>query len=190
MAKSITINLTVATLVEAAKKNLSSYGKRRKDAKGNTLFANITTSTAEDDQLEAFVLEGIDLLLGEMSSVLIGVQDSTSVCITFNSERISEQKSAIFTQVFCSFIADYVLSRALAYSGLMQDVQDVETDMKRHLDAAIKLIYMMDAPTSSSSYSWEDVTGSVELDDSDTDDKSDEKDDTSDTDDNVTDKGE
>lgn len=176
MAKSITINLTIDTLVESAKKNLSSYGKRRKDAKGNTLFANITTSTAEDEQLKAFVSEGIDLLLGEMSSVLIGVQDSTSVSITFNSERISEQKSAIFAQVFCSFIADYVLSRALAYSGLMQDVQDVETDMKRHLDAAVKLIYMMDAPTSGSSYSWKDVTGSVELD--------------SDTDDNVTDKGE
>lgn len=159
----LSLSIDFNVLKSEAKRNLSSYGKRRKDNQGGILFAGITTSSTEDSLLDGFVWKGVEVFLGEMSPLVSGSKDGDLVTVIFNSKRVNETKQETFEMNLKSFVVEYVLVKALDFSGLFDEKKEAEADMQRHLSAAIKLIFTPDPPEQSGK-TLLDMKGEVILD--------------------------
>lgn len=158
--RTLSLSIDFGALREKAKKSLSSYGKRRKDNQGNTLFAELTMSSAENSKLDDFVWKGVEIFLGEMSPIVSGSNDGDTVIVTFHSNRVNETKQQAFEMNMQSFVVEYVLVKALDFSGFIEEKKEAESDMQRHLNAAVKLIFTSDAPEQGDK-NLSDMTGEV-----------------------------
>lgn len=158
----LSISIDFEPLKTEAKRVLASYGKRRKDNQGGTLFAGITTSSKEDAQLEDFVWKGIEVFLGEMAPLVSGNKNEGRVTVVFNSTRVNEAKQHAFELNLKSFVVEYVLVKVLQFGGLVNEGKEAEADLQRHLDAAVKLMFTVDAPTSNTK-NLNDMSGDVIL---------------------------
>lgn len=156
------ISIEIDELKTEVKRVLSSYGKRRKDNQGNTMFAGVTTSVKEDPMLSDFMWKGIEVFLGEMSPLVDGSKLNDTLMVVFNSNRVNETKVESFKLNMKSFVTAYVLAKALTASGLLNEEKEAEADMQRHLDAAVKLLFTVDAPTAGDK-NVKDMTGEVIL---------------------------
>lgn len=164
MAK-LSVNINISELKMEVKRNLSSFGKRRKAEQGTGLFAATTTSSAENSLLDDYIQKGIELFVGEMAPLAkiktpIGIDE---VRVVFNCIRINAAKIAAFELNLKRFVVEYVLLKALELSGATTERQEAEADLQRHLTASVKLIFTPDAP-SSSGKSLVDMNGRVILD--------------------------
>lgn len=159
----ISLSIDFNSLRDEAKKSLSSYGRRKKDNQSNTLFAELTTSSTENTKLDTFVWKGVEIFLGEMAPIVSGSKDGDLVTVVFNPKRINEAKQQCFEMNLQSFVTEYVLVKALDFSGAVEEKKEAETDMQRHLSAAIKLMFTPDPPEQSGK-TLLDMTGEVILD--------------------------
>ncbi len=136
------------TIRSEVKKYLASYGKRRKDSNGKTLFADITTSTAENAELDTFIKKGADIFVGETKPFVAAVSyGDSSFSIWFSLNHISTLKQNTFGMNAKDFIVQYTLMKVLELSGATNERKEAEEDLQRHLDAAIKIAYTPDPPT-------------------------------------------
>ena len=142
----LSLSIDFNSLRDEAKKSLSSYGKRRKDNQGNALFSELVTSSTENPKLDVFVWKGIEIFLGEMAPIVSGSKDGDLVTVVFNSKRTNEAKKQGFEMNLQSFVTEYVLVKALDFSGAVEEKKEAEADMQRHLSAAIKLMFTPDPP--------------------------------------------
>lgn len=159
----LSLSIDFGNLRDEAKRSLSSYGKRKKDNQGNSLFSELTTSSKENTKLDVFVWKGIEIFLGEISPIVSGSKSGDTVTVVFNMKRINEAKRQSFEMNLQSFVTEYVLVKALDFSGSIEEKKEAEADMQRHLNAAIKLVFTPDPPERCDK-TLLDMTGEVILD--------------------------
>lgn len=137
----ITINTN--SIKGEVKQTLSLVGKRAVDRQGNTLFAGITLSSAEDKILDTFINEGLDAFLGEVAQFVT----TGRTPYILNVSRVNEEKVSAFEHNAVGFIKNFALQKAFEMSGQTEQAKNADANMQRHLDSAIKLVFCKDSPT-------------------------------------------
>lgn len=144
-------------------KVVSAIAKRQTDKAERTLFSNVTLSTAEKAILNQYIKAAASVFAGEVAPIVKTYIDaSLPLSVTFNVTRLNDGHKSAFESNFRSFVNAYVTNMILMLSNTEQAKSFAE-DMATHLNAAIKLVYDKDPP-STSVKSLKDMTGSIEID--------------------------
>ena len=144
-----TIIIETSELKAKVKKSLASLGKRGTDRQGNTLFVSTTLSSAEENLIDRYISEGTNVMLGELSPLVEGYTNESSISVELRLTRCSSGKKNAFVGNMKDFVVSYAINKALGLSGNVEAQKNCETDMQRHLQAAVKLVFSKDAPESS-----------------------------------------
>lgn len=158
-----TITIDIGTLMSEVKGSLAMMGKRLTTKDGSTLYASTTLSSAEEKYLRDYIKEGAHLLLGELAPLVRGYEEGDNINITLHDPRVNEAKRNVFEQNFIDYVEAYSRLKALGLSMSEGARKDAADEMEAHRDAAIKLIFAVDAPEQSGK-SLLDMTGEVILD--------------------------
>lgn len=129
------------------KRILSLVGKRSGDKQGNTLFASVTLSSAEEGLLDSFVSEGTHLFFGEVAPLVSGSEDGEYISLVLDASRVNETKLILFQNNAEGFVKNFALKKAFEASGQIEQSKSAEATMQQHLDSAIKLVFSKDSPS-------------------------------------------
>lgn len=163
MAETLKIELDYDALKNEVKKHLSAIGKRQTDKQGNTLFAGVTLSSAEEALMEHYIKAGAGMFAGEIPEKTSTYLIDGKIELTVYSSRVNEGCKDAFEENFKGYIIAYTLFSTIGmnYAELAKKYSD---DMTRHIVAAVMLISTKDAPGTSAK-SIDDVRGKMYNDD-------------------------
>lgn len=142
---STTIN--ISSIKDDVKKTLSLVGKRSVDRQGNTLFASVTLSSAEECLIDSFLNEGVHIFFGEVAPVVFGSEDGEIITLAINASRVNETKLSLFQSNAEGFVKNFALKKAFNASGQTEQSKNADLTMQQHLDSAIKLVFCKDSPS-------------------------------------------
>lgn len=147
----ISTAISIDSIKSDVKKTLSLVGKRSVDRQGNTLFASVTLSSAEEGMLDSFISEGTHLFFGEVAPLVSGSEDGKYISLVLDASRVNDTKLTLFQNNAEGFIKNFTLKKAFEASGQMEQSKNADLTMQQHLDSAVKLVFCKDSPSLSSS---------------------------------------
>ena len=135
----------------AVKKHLSIMGKRQKNPEGNTAFAGITLSSAEDDVMMQYINAAVETFVGEMAQLVTYYDSGDFLTFKISNSRWAGAETSVtvpFEGNLIGYVVAYVANAVLGmnYPDL---AKKYESDMTNHLNAAIKLVFVKTEPESS-----------------------------------------
>lgn len=142
----VTTTIDTSSIKADVKKVLSLVGKRSGDKQGNTLFASVTLSSAEEALIDTFVEDGTHLFISEVAPIVTGGTSGTSVTLTLDASRVNGTKLDLFEKNAIGFIKNFALKKAFDASGQEEQSKNADATMQQHLDSAIKLVFCKDSP--------------------------------------------
>lgn len=146
----ISMAISIDSIKDDVKKTLSLVGKRSVDRQGNTLFASVTLSSAEEGLLDSFISEGTHLFFGEVAPLVSGSKSDKIISLVLDASRVNEAKLALFQNNVEGFIKNFALKKAFEASGQMEQSKNTDLTAQQHLDSAVKLVFCKDSPSVSS----------------------------------------
>lgn len=146
----ISIAIDINSIKSDVKKTLSLIGKRSGDRQGNTLFASVTLSSAEEGLLSSFISEGAHLFFGEVAPLVSGSEDGGYISLVLDASRVNETKLVLFQNNAEGFVKNFALKKAFEASGQVEQGKNAEATMQQHLDSAINLVFCKDSPSANS----------------------------------------
>ena len=135
----------------AVKKHLSIMGKRQKNPEGNTAFAGITLSSAEEDVMKQYINAAVETFVGEMAQLVTYYDSGDFLTFKIKNSRWAGTETSVtvpFEGNMIGYVVAYVSNAVLGmnYPDLSKKY---ESDMINHLNAAIKLVFVKTEPANS-----------------------------------------
>ena len=135
----------------AVKKHLSIMGKRQKNQEGNTAFAGITLSSAEEYVMKQYINAAVETFAGEMAQLVTYYDSGDFLTFKINNLRWAGTETSVtipFEGNMIGYVVAYVANAVLGmnYPDLSKKY---ESDMTNHLNAAIKLVFIKTEPANS-----------------------------------------
>ena len=169
MAKrQIDIEIEYGYIRDAVVRHFSFIGKRLTDKNGTSLFGKVTMSSEEESLLKQYIAAATQIFVSELSPLLVfydneNIADPSGTASFGVATTRSNDNSFMlaFQDNYIGFLISYIANAVLGmnYPELSKKY---ETDMKNHLQAAIRMIYYKEPPTEASS-TMTDCEGSVSL---------------------------
>ena len=135
----------------AVKKHLSIMGKRQKNPEGNTAFAGITLSSAEEYVMKQYINAAVETFAGEMAQLVTYYDSGDFLTFKISNSRWAGTETSVtvpFEGNLIGYVVAYVENAVLGmnYPDL---AKKYESDMTNHLNAAIKLVFVKTEPENS-----------------------------------------
>ena len=148
----------------AVKKHLSIMGKRQKNPEGNTAFAGITLSSAEEDVMKQYINAAVETFVGEMAQLVTYYDSGDFLTFKISNSRWAGTETSVtvpFEGNLIGYVVAYVANAVLGmnYPDL---AKKYESDMTNHLNAAIKLVFVKTEPANSGGVYNIDGTSTLE----------------------------
>ena len=135
----------------AVKKHLSIMGKRQNNPEGNTAFAGITLSSAEEYVMKQYINAAVETFVGEMAQLVTYYDSGDFMTFKINNSRWEGTETSVtvpFEGNLLVYVVAYVANAVLGmnYPDL---ANKYKSDMTYHLNAAIKLVFVKTEPANS-----------------------------------------
>lgn len=148
----------------AVSQHLSYIGKRLQDKNGDTMFAKVTMSSEEVKLLHQYVNAAAETFVGELAPLVTYYNSGDFLVFKVENTRWANNTNSIsnpFEGNFMGYTVAYIANAVLGmnYPDL---AKKYETDMQRHLEAAIKLIFIKQPPAATEK-GVPDMAGEIEF---------------------------
>lgn len=155
------ITIDWSNVKDAVRKHFSIIGKRLRDKEGNLLFSGVTLSSTEEDILKQYTNAAAEIFVSEMCQLVTYYDSGDFIIFTVKNTRWAEPVAIFFEGNFMGYVVSYIANAVIGmnYPDL---AKKYETDMQKHLAAALKCVYNKEPPSSSNRV-IPDMVGEVEL---------------------------